>query len=52
MDLKAYLAHQQQRIEATLEKILPQSEGPAAKLVEAMRYSLFAGENVYVLFLC
>lgn len=43
MDLKAYLAHQQQRIEATLEKILPQSEGPAAKLVEAMRYSLFAG---------
>lgn len=43
MDLKAYLAQQQQLIEMTLEEVLPQSEGPAATLVEAMRYSLFAG---------
>jgi len=43
MDLKAYLAQQQQRIEATLNDVLPQSNGSTAKLVEAMRYSLFAG---------
>ena len=43
MDLKAYLTLQQQRIEATLDEVLPRREGPTAKLVDAMRYSLFAG---------
>lgn len=43
MDLKAYLTLQQQRIEATLDEVLPRREGSTAKLVDAMRYSLFAG---------
>ncbi|MCA1797483.1 MAG: polyprenyl synthetase family protein [Geobacteraceae bacterium] len=43
MDLKAYLAQQQERIEETLDEILPQSDGYTASLLEAMRYSLFAG---------
>ncbi|MDY0290707.1 MAG: polyprenyl synthetase family protein [Desulfuromonadaceae bacterium] len=43
MELKRYLAQQQQRVEATLEELLPKGEGPNANLIEAMRYSLFAG---------
>src|SRR5690554_3019279 len=43
MELKRYLAQQQQHIEATLEELLPKGEGPNANLLEAMRYSLFAG---------
>lgn len=43
MNIKEYLAEQQRRIESTLENLLPQNEGHTAKLLEAMRYSLFAG---------
>jgi geranylgeranyl diphosphate synthase type II len=43
MDLKTYLEQQRKRIETTLEEVLPPKQGFTATLVEAMRYSLFAG---------
>lgn len=41
--LKAYLKSSQERVDAFLEKHLPPQTGPASRLTEAMRYSLFAG---------
>jgi geranylgeranyl diphosphate synthase type II len=43
LDLKAYLADRRGVINRALEGYLPQSRGPAFRVVEAMRYSLFAG---------
>jgi geranylgeranyl diphosphate synthase type II len=43
MDLKTYLEQQRKRIETALEEVLPPEQGFTATLVEAMRYSLFAG---------
>jgi geranylgeranyl diphosphate synthase type II len=43
LDLKAYLADRRGLINRALEGYLPQSRGPAFRVVEAMRYSLFAG---------
>ena len=43
MDLKAYLKERQGLVNRTLEGILPASRGPAVRVTEAMRYSLFAG---------
>jgi geranylgeranyl diphosphate synthase type II len=43
VDLKAYLQEQREKVERSLALILPEPEGPAADVVKAMRYSLFAG---------
>lgn len=43
MDLQTYLRKQQQYIESALQEVLPQSDGPTAQLLKAMRYSVFAG---------
>ncbi len=43
MDLKAYLQDRREKVEEALANILPEAEGPAAGVVQAMRYSLFAG---------
>jgi geranylgeranyl diphosphate synthase type II len=43
LDLKQYLERQRLVVEKALERALPQNEGPEATVVEAMRYSLFAG---------
>jgi geranylgeranyl diphosphate synthase type II len=43
MDLKAYLAERRELVERALNAYLPECAGPLAQLVEAMRYSLFAG---------
>jgi geranylgeranyl diphosphate synthase type II len=43
MDLKAYLEERRGLVNRTLEDIIPQGRGPAFRVVEAMRYSLFAG---------
>ncbi|MDY0211391.1 MAG: polyprenyl synthetase family protein [Desulfuromonadaceae bacterium] len=43
MKLQSYLLKQQQYIESALQEVLPQSEGPTTQLLEAMRYSVFAG---------
>jgi geranylgeranyl diphosphate synthase type II len=43
LDLKAYLADRRGLINRALEGYLPQSRGPAFRVVEAMHYSLFAG---------
>lgn len=43
LDLKQYLERQRLVVEKALERALPQNEGPEARVVEAMRYSLFAG---------
>lgn len=42
-DLKAYLAEQRSRIDSALTQWIPLLDGPAAKVTEAMRYSLLAG---------
>jgi geranylgeranyl diphosphate synthase type II len=42
-DLKAYLAEKRATVDAALEPCLPEPEGPAAQLIRAMKYSLFAG---------
>jgi geranylgeranyl diphosphate synthase type II len=42
-DLKQYLEDRRLMVEEALEVALPQQEGPEARVVEAMRYSLFAG---------
>ncbi len=43
MDLKAYLQDRRGLVNRALEGYLPQGRGPAFRVVEAMRYSLFAG---------
>jgi geranylgeranyl diphosphate synthase type II len=43
MELKLYLKEKRVRVDRALEAFLPKQEGPAAEVVEAMRYSLFAG---------
>ena len=42
-DLKTYLSRRKQLVEASLEKIFPTASGLEKKVVEAARYSLFAG---------
>lgn len=41
--LAAYIAAQHPIVEAALDRCLPRPEGPASRLAEAMRYSVFAG---------
>jgi len=43
LDLKEYLERQRLLVEKALETALPANKGPEAIVVEAMRYSLFAG---------
>ncbi|NIR13965.1 MAG: polyprenyl synthetase family protein [Desulfobacterales bacterium] len=43
MDLKAYLNEKRAIVEEALQGIFPVPEGPAADIVSAMGYSLFAG---------
>jgi len=43
MDFKAYLDEKRVMVEEALEGIFPGPEGPAADIISAMRYSLFAG---------
>ena len=43
LDLKEYLQRQRLIVEKALDAALPEIEGPEARVVEAMRYSLFAG---------
>jgi geranylgeranyl diphosphate synthase type II len=43
MNLGAYLDRRRADVDAALETILPRREGPAARLVEAMRYAVFSG---------
>jgi geranylgeranyl diphosphate synthase type II len=42
-ELKEYLETKRHMVEEALETALPEADGPGAKVVEAMRYSLFAG---------
>jgi geranylgeranyl diphosphate synthase type II len=42
-ELKKYLEPRRQMVEVALEGALREKEGPEAQVVEAMRYSLFAG---------
>lgn len=42
-DLKQYLDARRLMVEEALEGALPQQDGPETRVVEAMRYSLFAG---------
>lgn len=42
-DLKQYLDARRLMVEEALEVALPQQDGPETRVVEAMRYSLFAG---------
>lgn len=42
-DLKQYLEARRLMVEEALEVALPQQDGPETRVVEAMRYSLFAG---------
>ncbi|SHF57194.1 farnesyl-diphosphate synthase [Desulfacinum infernum DSM 9756] len=42
-DLKAFLAEYRQRVDAALERFFPASDGLEKTVVEAARYSLFAG---------
>ncbi len=42
-DLKDYLAERKKRVDAALEKSFPNPTGLEKKLLEAVRYSLFAG---------
>lgn len=43
MDFKAYLEEKGAMVNETLRSIIPGIEGPASKVLDAMRYSLFAG---------
>lgn len=43
MDFKDYLDEKRVMVEEALEGIFPDPEGPAADIISAMRYSLFAG---------
>lgn len=42
-ELKPYLERRRQMVEEALQAALPVEEGPEARVVESMRYSLFAG---------
>ncbi len=41
--LSAFLEEARRQVDAALDACLPRPEGPAARLAEAMRYSVFAG---------
>lgn len=43
MDLKTYLNEKRKIVDEALKGFFPQPEGPAADVIKAMRYSLFAG---------
>jgi len=43
MNLREYLAHQQQLVEAELDRLVPPESAPPETIHRAMRYSLFAG---------
>lgn len=43
MDLKSYLNEKREIIEEALKKQFPEAQGPAADVIKAMKYSLFAG---------
>ena len=43
LELKKYLEPRRQMVEEALQAALPEKKGPAARVVEAMRYSIFAG---------
>jgi len=43
VDLKAYLEERRSLVNRALEGYLPPGRGPARRVLEAMRYSLFAG---------
>jgi geranylgeranyl diphosphate synthase type II len=43
LDLKEYLEARRLMVEEALEIALPKQDGPESRVVEAMRYSLFAG---------
>jgi len=43
MDLKSYLNEKREIIEASLKNYFPEPQGPAADVIKAMNYSLFAG---------
>ena len=43
MDLKSYLNEKREIIEESLKKQFPEPRGPAADVIKAMNYSLFAG---------
>jgi geranylgeranyl diphosphate synthase, type II len=43
MDLKGYLKEKKSVVDQALDRVFPEPEGPAADVVRAMRYSLFAG---------
>jgi len=43
MKLGAYLDRRRAEVDGALERLLPRPEGPAARLLEAMRYAVFSG---------
>lgn len=43
MDLKTYLAEKRAVVDGALKALFPDPRGPAAEVIEAMAYSLFAG---------
>jgi geranylgeranyl diphosphate synthase, type II len=43
MNLAAYLDRRRAEVDVALESILPRPEGPAARLMETMRYAVFSG---------
>lgn len=43
MELKVYLEKKRTIVEEALDRFFPRPEGPASDVIEAMRYSLFAG---------
>jgi len=43
MDLKRYMAEKRATVDDALERYMPEPHGPAAALIKAMNYSLFAG---------
>ena len=43
MDLASYLREKKAIVDRTLEAYFPEAEGPASDLMDAMKYSLFAG---------
>ncbi len=43
VDLKIYLSEKQRVVEKGLDALMPQTDGPFADHIRAMRYSLFVG---------
>jgi geranylgeranyl diphosphate synthase type II len=43
LDLQSYLADNKRRVDSTLDSLLPAANGPAATVLEAMRYAVTAG---------